>query len=168
MVVAFILNFSFFIFMAELKEGSKAPAISGVDQNGNKVSLKDFLGKKVVLYFYPKDDTPGCTAQACNLRDNYTELLEKGFQVIGISTDSVKSHKKFEQKFELPFPLIADEEKKIVEQYGVWGEKQFMGRTFMGTIRTTFLIDEQGKIKKIIAKPDTKNQTEQVLEAWED
>jgi thioredoxin-dependent peroxiredoxin len=152
----------------ELKEGAKAPAFKGVDQNGNQVSLSDFKGKKVVLYFYPKDDTPGCTAQACNLRDNYSELLSKGFQVIGISTDSVKSHKKFEEKFQLPFPLIADEDKSIVEKYSVWGEKQMMGKTYMGTIRTTFLIDEEGKIKKIIAKPDTKNQTEQVLQAWEE
>ncbi len=151
-----------------IKEGSKAPAFKGVDQNGINISLADFRGKKVILYFYPKDDTPGCTAQACNLRDNYQDLISKGFQVIGISTDSIKSHKKFEEKFSLPFPLIADEEKKIVEKYNVWGEKQFMGKTFMGTHRTTFLIDEQGKIKKIISKPDTKNQTEQVLEAWEE
>lgn len=153
--------------MTELKEGRKAPAFSGIDQSGNKVSLKDFLGKKVILYFYPKDDTPGCTAQACNLRDNYSELLEKGFQVVGISTDSVKSHKKFETKYHLPFPLIADEDQKIVEKYGVWGEKKFMGRTFIGTHRTTFLIDEEGKIRKIISKPDTKDQTKQVLDAWE-
>ena len=152
--------------MSELKEGSKAPVIEGVDQNGNKISLNDFIGKKVILYFYPKDDTPGCTAQACNLRDNYQELIEKGFKVIGVSTDSVKSHKKFEDKFSLPFPLIADEDKKIVEQYGVWGEKKFMGKTYMGTNRTTFLIDEEGNIKKIITKPDTKNQTQQVLDAW--
>ncbi len=152
----------------EIKEGSKAPVFKGVDQNGNKISLADFKGKKVILYFYPKDDTPGCTAQACNLRDNYHDLINKGFQVIGISTDSVKSHKKFEEKFDLPFPLIADEDKKIVDAYNVWGEKQFMGKTFMGTHRTTFLIDEQGKIKKVISKPDTKNQTEQVLEAWEE
>lgn len=151
-----------------IKEGSKAPSFKGADQNGNKVSLSDFKGKKVILYFYPKDDTPGCTAQACNLRDNYQDLISKGYQVIGISTDSVKSHKKFEEKFDLPFPLIADEEKKIVEKYKVWGEKQFMGKTFMGTNRTTFLIDEEGKIKKIITKPDTQNQTEQVLKAWEE
>lgn len=153
--------------MTALKEGKKAPAFTGVDQNGNKVSLKDFLGKKVVLYFYPHDDTPSCTTQACNLRDNYHALVEKGFQVIGISTDSVKSHKKFEAKYELPFTLIADQDQKILEKYGVWGEKQFMGRTFIGTHRTTFLIDETGKIKKIITKPNTKNQTQQVLDAWE-
>jgi len=152
--------------MSKLKEGAKAPVFKGVDQNGDKISLADFKGQKVVVYFYPKDDTPGCTAQACNLRDNYTELLKQGFQVIGISTDSVKSHKKFEEKYKLPFPLIADEDKKIVEQYGVFGEKKFMGKTYLGTSRTTFLVDEAGKIKKIITKPDTKNQTEQVLEAW--
>jgi peroxiredoxin Q/BCP len=152
--------------MTQLTEGAPAPVFSGVDQNDKKISLSDFKGKKVILYFYPKDDTPGCTAQACNLRDNYHDLINKGFQVIGISTDSVKSHKKFEDKFQLPFPLIADEEKKIVEMYNVWGEKTFMGRTTTGTVRTTFLIDEEGKIKKIIAKPDTKNQTQQVLDGW--
>ena len=153
--------------MTTLKEGKKAPAFKGTDQNGDIVSLADFKGKKVILYFYPKDDTPGCTAQACNLRDNYQLLIDKGYQVIGISTDTVKSHKKFEKKFNLPFPLIADEEQKIVEKYGVWGEKKFMGRTYIGTHRTTFLIDEEGKIKKIIEKPDTQNQTAQVLLEWE-
>ncbi|HJU45495.1 MAG TPA: thioredoxin-dependent thiol peroxidase [Chitinophagaceae bacterium] len=152
--------------MTHLKEGDKAPAFTAVDQNGQTISLDDFKGKKVVLYFYPKDDTPGCTAQACNLRDNYSGLLSKGFQVIGVSTDSVKSHKKFEEKFTLPFPLVADEDKKIVESYGVWGEKKFMGKQFMGTNRTTFLIDEEGVIKRVIYKPDTKNQTEQMLAVW--
>ncbi len=156
-----------FTNMSELKEGDKAPVFDGVDQNGKTISLSDFKGKKVIIYFYPKDDTPGCTAQACNLRDNHNELIQKGFQVVGISTDSVKSHKKFEDKYSLPFPLIADEEKKIVEEYGVWGEKNFMGKNYMGTNRTTFLIDEDGTIKKIITKPDTKNQTQQVLDAWE-
>jgi peroxiredoxin Q/BCP len=151
--------------MTTLTEGSQAPQFEGIDQNGKKVSLNDFIGKKVILYFYPKDDTPGCTAQACNLRDNYNELISKGFQVIGVSTDSVKSHKKFEDKYSLPFPLVADEEKKIVELYGVWGEKKFMGKTYMGTNRTTFVIDEEGKIKKIFTKPDTKNQTQQILDA---
>lgn len=149
-----------------LTVGKKAPAFSGVDQNGNSIALKDFKGKKVVLYFYPKDDTPGCTAQACNLRDNHSELLKKGFVVIGVSVDSVKKHKKFEEKYELPFSLVADEDKKIVEAYGVWGEKKFMGKTYMGTTRTTFLIDEDGKIKSIIEKPDTKNHAAEVLEAW--
>ncbi|BDQ12954.1 thioredoxin-dependent thiol peroxidase [Sediminibacterium sp. TEGAF015] len=154
--------------MAVLKEGSKAPAFKAPDQNGNIVSLSDFKGKKVILYFYPKDDTPGCTAQACNLKDNYKTLIDKGFQVVGVSVDSVKSHKKFEEKYELPFPLISDEEKKIVDKYNLWGEKKFMGRTYMGTTRTTFLIDEQGVIRKIIAKPDTKNHTAEVLAAWEE
>ena len=149
-----------------LQEGSKAPAFKGVDQNGNTIALKDFLGKKVVIYFYPKDDTPGCTAQSCNLRDNYKLLTDDGFAIIGISTDSVKSHKKFENKFELPFPLVADEDKVIVEKYGVWGEKKFMGKTFMGTIRTTFLINEKGVIKKIISKIDTANHSQQVFDEW--
>jgi peroxiredoxin Q/BCP len=152
--------------MTELKPGKTAPAFTGIDQNGKKVSLKDFRGRKVILYFYPKDDTPGCTAQACNLRDNYSELVDKGFEVIGISTDNVKSHKKFEKKFSLPFPLIADEDRKIVGKYGVWGEKKFMGRIFDGTHRTTYLIDERGKVKDIITKPDTKNQTQQALDLW--
>lgn len=149
-----------------LHEGDKAPQFKGVDQNGNVIALSDFKGKKVVLYFYPKDNTPGCTAQACNLRDNYDDLIKKGFAVIGVSGDSIKSHKKFEEKFELPFPLIADEDKKILQDYGVWGPKKFMGKSFMGTHRTTFLIDENGIIKKIIDKPDTQNHTEQVLNAW--
>ena len=152
--------------MAELKEGAKAPAFKGVDQNGQPISLADFKGKKVILYFYPKDDTPGCTAQACNLRDNYKALIKKGFQVIGVSVDDVKSHKKFETKYELPFSLIADEDHTIVEKYGVWGEKKFMGKTYMGTSRTTFLIDETGKLRHIITKPDTKNHTEEILDAW--
>ena len=154
--------------MKELKIASKAPLFTGIDQDGNTVSLASFKGKKVVLYFYPKDNTPGCTAQACNLRDHYSELIEQGFQVIGISTDSVKSHKKFEQKFDLPFPLIADKDRKIVEMYGVWGEKKFMGRTFDGIHRTTFLIDEKGLIKNILLKPDTKNQTQQIFDTWDE
>jgi len=152
--------------MAVLKEGSKAPIFKGVDQNGKPISLADYKGKKVILYFYPKDDTPTCTIQACNLRDNYSILLKKGYQVIGISTDDVKSHKKFEEKFKLPFPLVADEDKKIVDKYNLWGEKKMMGRTYMGTTRTTFLIDETGKIVKIIDKPESKNHTEEILAAW--
>jgi peroxiredoxin Q/BCP len=148
-----------------LKVGDVAPAFTLPDQDGKMHNLSDYVGKKVLIYFYPKDDTPGCTAQACNLRDNYSALLKKGFAVVGVSTDAVKTHKKFETKYELPFPLIADEDKKIVEQYGVWGEKKFMGKTYMGITRTTFLIDEAGKIIKIIEKPDTKNHTEEVLAA---
>lgn len=149
-----------------LKPGDKAPAFKGVDQNGDVISLADFKGKKVVLYFYPKDNTPGCTAQACNLRDNYQTLIKQGYQVIGVSGDSVKSHKKFEEKFDLPFPLIADEDKVILDAYGVYGPKKFMGRSFLGIHRTTFLIDEKGIIKAIITKPDTKNQTQQVIDTW--
>lgn len=152
--------------MTHLQEGDQAPGFTAVDQNGKTISLDDFKGKKVVLYFYPKDDTPGCTAQACNLRDNYDELINNGFQIIGVSTDSVKSHKKFEEKYALPFPLVADEDKSIVENYGVWGEKKFMGRQYMGINRTTFLIDEEGIIKSVIYKPDTKNHTAEVMAIW--
>lgn len=150
----------------ELKVGDKAPDFKAVDQNGATVALKDFKGKKVALYFYPKDDTPGCTAQACNLRDNIDELTQNGITVLGVSVDDVKKHKKFEDKYKLPFTLVADEEKSIVESYGVWGEKKFMGKTYMGTSRVTFLIDEQGKIAHIIQKVDTKNHTAQILELW--
>lgn len=153
--------------MTSLKEGDKAPIFKGGDQSGNKVSLSDYKGKKVILYFYPKDMTPGCTAQACNLRDNHTALLQKGYVVVGVSTDSEKSHQKFAEKYELPFPLLADEDHKIVEQYGVWGEKKFMGKVYDGIHRTTFLINEEGKIDKIISKPDTKNHTEEILEIWQ-
>ena len=149
-----------------LKVGKKAPAFASVNQNGDKIALKDFLGKKVILYFYPKDDTPGCTAQACNLRDNYEDLIKAGYAVIGVSVDAVKKHKKFEEKYSLPFPLVSDEDKIIVEKYELWGEKKFMGKAYMGTTRTTFLINEAGVIVHIIDKPDTKNQTAQVLEAW--
>lgn len=146
--------------------GKKAPAIKGIDQNGAKISLADFKGKKVALYFYPKDNTPGCTVQACNLEENSALLHKKGIVVIGVSTDSVASHKKFETKFNLSFPLIADESKEIVNAYEVWGEKKFMGRTYMGTNRVTFLINEKGIIEHIIDKVDTKNHTDQVLSTW--
>jgi peroxiredoxin Q/BCP len=147
----------------KLKEGDTAPDFTSVDQDGKTVSLKDFKGKKVVLYFYPKDDTPGCTAESCNLRDNYSGLKKKGYEVLGVSADSVKSHKKFEQKFKLPFPLLADTERKIIDAYGVWGKKKFWGKEFMGIVRTTFLIDEKGKIEKIIKEVDTENHTEQLI-----
>lgn len=152
--------------MTNLKEGDKAPVFKGKDQNGKTVSLADFKGKRVVLYFYPKDMTPGCTAQACNLRDNYDQLLKLGYVVVGVSTDSEQSHQKFIEKYELPFTLLADEDKKVVNQYGVFGEKQMMGKVYDGVHRTTFLIDEKGVIAHIIKKPDTKNQTEQILELW--
>ena len=144
--------------------GDKAPAFRGENQKGEKINLGDFSGRKLVLYFYPKDDTPGCTAQACNLRDNYKKLMKKGLQVLGVSVDSVASHVKFIEKFELPFSLIADEDKKIVDKYNLWGQKKFMGRTYMGTTRTTFLIDEAGIVKHIIEKPDTKDHTKEILE----
>jgi peroxiredoxin Q/BCP len=147
-----------------LKEGDKAPLFTAKDQKGETVKLANYKGKKVVLYFYPKDDTPGCTKEACNFRDNFSMLKKKGIEVLGISADSVKSHGKFADKFDLPFTLVADEDKKIVEDYGVWGEKKFMGKTYMGIFRTTFIIDEKGVIKKIITKVDTENSTEQVLE----
>lgn len=152
--------------MTHLKEGDKAPIFKGTDQEGKKVSLADLKGKKVILYFYPKDMTPGCTNQACNLRDNYHALLKKGYAVVGVSTDSEKRHKKFAEKYDLPFPLLADEDRTIHTQFGVWGEKKFMGRIYDGTHRTTFLINESGVIDKIIVKPDTKNHTEEILEIW--
>jgi peroxiredoxin Q/BCP len=148
----------------KLKVGDKAPEINAPDQNGKKIHLNDFKGKKVVLYFYPKDDTPGCTAEACNLRDHYTELKEKGIEVIGVSCDPIKSHQKFIDKHNLPFTLVADEEKKVVNDYGVWGPKKFMGKTYNGISRTTFIINEQGVIEAIIEKVDTKNHTQQILE----
>ena len=150
--------------MATLKEGEKAPDFTAKDQNGKQVSLSDFKGKNVILYFYPKDDTPGCTAEACSFRDNYQGLTSQGFEVIGISTDDEKSHKKFEVKYRLPFTLIADEDKHIVERYGVWVEKNMYGKTYMGTARTTFIIDSDGIIRHIIHKVDTKNSTQQVLD----
>lgn len=153
--------------MAELKEGDPAPAFTGKDQNGKSISLKDFRGKKVVLYFYPKDDTPGCTAQACNLRDNYNNLLKAGLQVIGVSPDDLESHKKFETRYQLPFPLVADPEKKIINLYGVWGEKNMYGIKKMGLKRTTFLIDEDGKIFKIFRRPKTRVHSEEILKAVE-
>jgi len=149
-----------------LKPGDKAPDFTVNDQNGNSVSLHDFKGKKVVLYFYPKDNTPGCTAEACNIRDNYAALKNKGIVVLGVSVDSEKKHKNFEKKYSLPFTLLADVDKKIVNEYGLWGEKKLWGRAYMGTYRTTFLINEQGKIDKIIDKVDTDNHTAQIMEEW--
>jgi len=152
--------------MGQLKEGSKAPMFEGIDQNGKTVKLTDFAGKKVVLYFYPKDNTPGCTAEACNLRDNHDSLLDKGFTVIGVSPDNEKSHKGFAGKYSLPFPLIADTSKKIMNDYGVWGEKKLYGKSYMGVIRTTFIIDEKGIIEKIIEKVDTAGHTEQIFKLY--
>jgi len=150
--------------MAIPKEGEKAPDFTAKDQNGNTVSLSDFRGKNVILYFYPQDNTPTCTNEACNFRDNYQSLLSKGFAVIGVSPDTEKSHKKFETKFNLPFPLIADPDRKIVEEYGLWAEKMMFGRKYMGVLRTTFVIDPKGKILKVIDKVESKNASQQVLD----
>ena len=148
----------------QLAIGDKAPAFSGIDQNKKKISLKDLKGKKVILYFYPKDDTPGCTAESCNLRDNWSLLKKKGFEIVGVSADDAKSHKKFADKYDLNFTLLADTDKKVIEAYGVWGEKSMYGKKYMGIIRTTFVINEKGKIEKIFDKVDTKNHSVQILE----
>ncbi len=147
----------------KLKVGDKAPSIESIDQDGNPIKLSDFTGKKIVLYFYPKDNTPGCTAESCNLRDNYELLQKQGYIVLGVSGDSAKSHKKFIEKYELPFPLIADEDKSVHEAFGTWAEKQMYGKTYMGTVRTTFVIDENGVISEIIEKVNTKDHTAQIL-----
>jgi len=152
--------------MVQLKVGSRAPLFAGTDQNGSEIKLSGFSGKKVVLYFYPKDNTSGCTAEACNLRDNYNSLLAKGYAVIGVSPDSEKSHKGFSAKYSLPFPLIADTSKKILADYGVWGEKKMYGRSYMGVIRTTFIIDEKGIIENIISKVETATHTEQIFKMY--
>jgi peroxiredoxin Q/BCP len=147
----------------KLKPGIKAPEFNVNDQNGKPVSLKSLKGKKVVLYFYPKDMTPGCTAESCNLRDNYKILQKQGYEVFGVSSDNEKSHQKFIAKEKLPFSLLADTDKKVHEAYGTWVEKSMYGRKYMGTARTTFLIDEEGKIADIITQVDTKNHTDQIL-----
>jgi peroxiredoxin Q/BCP len=152
--------------MITLQEGDKAPAFTAKDQNGQKVSLSDLKGKKVVLYFYPEDDTPTCTVQACNLRDNYALLKKEGFTILGISPDEEKKHKKFEAKYDLPFTLLSDPGHQVIDKYGVWGEKQLYGRKYMGLLRTTFLIDEKGKIRKIFTKPKSKAHAEEIVEAW--
>jgi thioredoxin-dependent peroxiredoxin len=151
--------------MSEFKIGDKAPDFNSIDQDGNPLSLKDFKGHKVILYFYPKDSTPGCTAEACNLRDNYGMLLKKGYKIIGVSADDEKSHKNFIAKNVLPFPLIPDKEKIIIRNYGVWGKKKLYGREYEGINRMTFIISEDGKIEKIFNKVDTKNHTEQILKS---
>jgi peroxiredoxin Q/BCP len=151
--------------MTHLQEGDKAPAFSGKDADGNKVSLADFKGKRLVLYFYPEDDTPTCTVEACNLRDNFGLLQQQGFSVVGVSPNDEKSHKKFETKYSLPFPLIADTKHTIIDKYGVWGEKLLYGRKYMGLHRTTFLIDEKGVIRKIFLKPKSKQHSEEIIRA---
>ena len=149
-----------------LKEGDKAPDFSAKDQDGNDVNLADLKGRRVVLYFYPKDDTPGCTKEACSFRDADDVYKEKNIRVLGVSTDSEKSHQKFISKFNLPFTLLADTDKKIVEDYGVWGEKSMYGKKYMGTNRKTFLIDEEGKIKKVFDKVNVSEHADEVLEAF--
>jgi peroxiredoxin Q/BCP len=146
-----------------LKPGDKAPEFTGRDQDGNEITLSQFKGKKLVLYFYPKDDTPGCTAEACDLRDNYERFLSMGYQVVGVSKDSEKSHKKFIEKYNLPFPLISDTETSILQAYGAWGKKKFMGREYDGIIRKTFVIDQTGLITDIIEKVNTKAHSSQIL-----
>lgn len=152
--------------MVTLQAGDKAPAFKGKDQHGNPVSLADFKGKKVVLYFYPEDDTPTCTVQACNLRDHYGLLKQEGFEVLGVSPDDVKKHKKFEAKYNLPFTLLADPEHKIIDKYGVWDEKQLYGRKYMGILRTTFVLDEKGIIRKVFLRPKNKQHAEEIVAAW--
>ena len=151
--------------MTHLNEREKAPAFKGKDQNGKTVSLEDFKGKKVVLYFYPEDDTPTCTIEACNLRDHYTLLQKAGLVVLGVSPDEGRKHKKFEEKYQLPFTLIEDPDKKIIEKYGVWGEKNLYGRKYMGLHRTTFIINEKGIIEKIFKKPKSKIHSQEILQS---
>lgn len=152
--------------MEKLKAGDTAPLFEGTDQNGESRKLTDYAGRKLILYFYPKDNTPGCTAEACSRRDGRDRLREMGFEIVGVSPDSEKSHRNFIEKKSLNFTLIADTDKKIAEAYGVWGEKKFMGRTFMGILRTTFVIDEEGKIERIFDKVRTKDHFEQIVEAY--
>lgn len=151
--------------MTQLKVGDKAPDFSGKNQDGEVVRLDDFLGRKLILYFYPKDDTPGCTAEACNLNENYNNWLEKGFSVVGVSPDTVESHKKFREKYGIRFHLISDPEKEILKAYDSWGLKKNYGKEYMGVLRTTFVIDENGKIENIIKKVDTKDHTNQILKS---
>lgn len=148
--------------------GKKAPDFSLLDQDGKKVSLKDFLGKKVILYFYPKDDTSGCTKEACSFRDEFPKFKKTDAVILGVSPDSIKSHKKFADKYDLPFSLLADEEKKVLEKYGVWKEKSMYGRKYMGVERTTFIIDGEGKIKKIFNKVKVDGHNKEVMEALKD
>jgi peroxiredoxin Q/BCP len=152
--------------MITLKENDKAPAFKGTDQDGKEVSLKDYKGRKLVIFFYPEDDTPTCTIQACNLRDNYALLKKEGFEVLGISPNDEKDHKKFEEKFSLPYRLLADPKHKIIDKYGVWDEKQLYGRKYMGLLRTTYVLDEKGVIRKIFLRPKNKAHAEEIIKAW--
>ena len=149
--------------MVILKPGDKAPLFSGQDQEGKMVSLADYKGSKLVLFFYPEDDTPTCTIQACNLRDNYSLLKKNGYEVVGVSPDNIKSHKKFEGKFQLPYTLISDPDHKILDKYGVWDQKQMFGRKYMGVLRTTFIIDEKGRIERVFLRPRNKEHAEEIL-----
>ena len=152
--------------MISLNVGDKAPDFVALNEFGQSTSLSDFVGKKVILYFYPKDMTPGCTAESCNLGENYNLLQEKGFIVLGVSPDSSKSHQKFIDKYNLPFSLIADEDKAVIKAFGVWGPKKFMGKEYDGVHRTTFIIDEDGVIEKVFSKVKTKDHTNQILESY--
>lgn len=152
--------------MKHLKVGDQAPDFSVKDQAGNEIKLSDYAGKRVVIYFYPKDNTPGCTAQACNIRDNYSDLEKEGIVILGVSADSEASHQKFIDKFDLPFTLLADVDKKMLNDYGVWGEKKFMGRVYDGIHRTTFIMDESHAIVGIIEKPKTKDHSREILEVY--
>jgi len=152
--------------MKHLKVGDQAPDFSVKDQSGNEIKLSDYAGKRVVIYFYPKDNTPGCTAQACNIRDNYSDLEKEGIVILGVSADSEASHQKFIDKFDLPFTLLADIDKKMLNDYGVWGEKKFMGRVYDGIHRTTFIMDESHAIVGIIEKPKTKDHSREILEVY--
>jgi peroxiredoxin Q/BCP len=149
--------------MFHLNEGDTAPDFSGINEKGEPVSLSDYRGKKLVLYFYPKDDTPGCTAQACSLRDGYGELRRQGYEILGVSPDSARKHTKFQEKYQLPFTLLADENHTVADAYGVWGEKKFMGRTYDGIHRTTFLIDEAGRIERILTQINNEDHAGQIL-----
>ena len=152
--------------MITLREGDKAPAFSGKDQNGNKVSLSGYKGKKLVLYFYSEAGSPTCTIESCNLRDNYTSLQKEGFEVLGVSPDSIEVQKKFETRYRLPFPLLADTSHEVLEKYGVWDQKKMFGREYMGVLRTTFIIDEKGIIRKIFTKPKNKAHAEEIIAAF--
>jgi thioredoxin-dependent peroxiredoxin len=149
--------------MSELKEGDLAPAIRASDENGELITLEEYRGKKVVLYFYPRDNTPGCTAEACDLRDHYAQFIKQGFEIIGVSADSGKSHQNFKSKYRLPFRLVSDIDKKVLQDYGAWGEKAMYGKKYMGILRKTYIIDENGYVEKIIEKVKTGEHSQQIF-----
>lgn len=152
--------------MTHLKEGDKAPEFQGLNEKGEEISLGQYAGKKLILFFYPKDNTPGCSAEVCSLRDSYTQLKEQGFELLGVSPDSARKHQNFIKKFDLPFPLLADTEQEVLKMYGVWGEKKMYGKTYEGVFRTTFIISEDGNIEKVFTKVKTKEHAEQILEEY--